>query len=136
MNERLTKLISSHRNLSDLIPLLSVQIVSSKEILKIRSLVSSHYLCKIIPILTILIKKIMMTNIFEIHGYKVCFIENIHNVTVLSFLIYLFIFPFFESCWYSHPQNGSIYLSIKKTEHVVYGWTVSTGMASSKANRE
>lgn len=57
MNKRLTKLISSHRNLSDLIPPLSVQIVSSKEILKmIRGLVWSHYLCKIIPILTILIK--------------------------------------------------------------------------------
>lgn len=57
MNKRLTKLISSCRNLSDLIPPLSVQIVSSKEILKmIRDLVWSHYLCKIIPILPTLIK--------------------------------------------------------------------------------
>lgn len=57
MNKRLTKLIFPHTNLSDLIPPLSVQIVSLKEIVKmIRGLVWCHYLCKIIPILTKLIK--------------------------------------------------------------------------------
>lgn len=78
----------------------------------------------------------MVTNIFEIHGYKAGFIANIHNVTVMPFLIYLFIFFSSERCWYSHPQKGSIYLSIKEIEHVVHGWTVSIGMTSSKANRE
>lgn len=78
----------------------------------------------------------MMTNIFEIHGYKGGFIANIYNVTVMSFLIYLFTFPHLKAAGIHIPQKGSIYLSVKKIQRVVYGWTLSTGMTSSKANRE
>lgn len=47
----------------------------------------------------------MMTNIFEIHGYKGDFIANIHNVTVMSFLIYLFIFPALKAAGIHIPKK-------------------------------
>lgn len=46
-----------------------------------------------------------MINIFEIHGYKAGLIANIHNGTVMSFLIYLFIFPHLKAAGIHIPKK-------------------------------
>lgn len=47
----------------------------------------------------------MVINIFEIHGYKAGLIANIHNVTVMSFLIYRFIFPHLKAAGIHIPKK-------------------------------